>query len=235
MLTRDITYTVGDRTMTGYLADGSGGKPAPGVLVCHQGGGLAEHERERARMLAGLGYVAFCADVYGEAPTSRDHMMAMLNGLADDRALWDERILAAIAQLKALPNVDAARLAAIGFCFGGMTVIEAVRCSSELKCVVAFHAGLMRQPESDTRPVTGKVMVCAGQKDPLVTEPARNRFLRLMAEANADLQYINYSEAGHSFTDKAVDAANMPGFNYNAAADRRSWAAMRDLFDETFG
>lgn len=235
MQTKDITYSAGGKTMTGYLADGSNGKPAPGVLVCHQGGGLAAHEKERARMLADLGYIAFAPDLYGEVPAGRERMMELLNSLVDNASLWDERILAGLAQLKAQPNVEAARLGAIGFCFGGMTVIEAVRATAELKCVVAFHPGLNRQPESDPRPVSGKLMVCAGQKDPLIPDDARAHFLRLMRDANADLQYINYSEAGHSFTDKAVDAFNIPGFNYNAAADRRSWAAMRDLFRETFG
>jgi dienelactone hydrolase len=221
--------------MTGYLADGSRGAAAPGVLVCHQGGGLAGHEKERARMLAELGYVAFAPDLYGEKPTAREEMMALLNTLVEDPALWGERIVAGLAQLKAQPGVDASRLGAIGFCFGGMTVIEAVRATTELKCVVAFHPGLTWLPETDPRPVSGKVMVCAGQKDPLIPEDARNRFLRLMNAAGADLQYLNYSEAGHSFTDRSVAGLNMPGFNYDASTDRRSWAAMRALFDETFG
>jgi dienelactone hydrolase len=221
--------------LTGYLADGSSGKKAPGILVCHQGGGLRDHEKERARMLADLGYVAFALDMYGEVATDRDRSMALLNGIVQNQKLWDERILAGIAQLKAQPNVDTAKLAAIGFCFGGMTVIEAVRASDALTCVVAFHPGLTHLPESDPRSVHGKVMVCAGQKDPLIPDDARTRFFKLMADAGADLQYINYSLAGHSFTDKSIAAFNMPNFEYHASTDRRSWAAMRDLFDETFG
>ncbi|MEQ1781560.1 MAG: dienelactone hydrolase family protein [Hyphomonadaceae bacterium] len=234
MQTRDISYQAGGKSMTGYLADGSKGGKAPGVLVCHQGMGLRDHEKERARMLADLGYVAFVLDLYGEVPTARERMGELLNGCVQSPALWDEFILAGLAQLKAQPNVDLSRLAAIGFCFGGMTVIEAVRATTDLKCVVAFHPGFTMLPESDPRPVSGKVMVCAGQRDPLIPEDGRNRFLRLMAEANADLQYLNYGEAGHSFTDKSVDAMGMPGFNYHALTDRRSWAAMRGLFDETF-
>ena len=235
MQTREIVYKSGDKTLTGYLTDGSNGRKAPGILVCHQGGGLRDHEKERARMLADLGYVAFALDMYGEEVTGRDSAMALLNGLVQNQKLWDERILAGLAQLKAQPNVDTSRLAAIGFCFGGMTVLEAVRASEELACVVAFHPGLTGLPESDPRKVTGKVMVCAGQLDPLIPDDARTRFLKLMREANADLQYINYSLAGHSFTDKSVAAFNMPNFEFHASTDRRSWAAMRDLFDETFG
>jgi dienelactone hydrolase len=234
MQTMDIRYQAGGKTMTGYLADGSKGDKAPGILVCHQGMGLRDHEKERARMLAELGYVAFVMDLYGEVPTARERMGELLNGCLNDLELWDELILAGIAQLKAQPNVDVSRLAAIGFCFGGMTAIEAVRATDELKCVVAFHPGLNHLPESDARPVSGKVMVCAGQRDPLIPNDARNRFMRLMTEADADVQYLNYGEAGHSFTDKTVDAMGMPGFNYHAPTDRRSWAAMRGLFDETF-
>jgi dienelactone hydrolase len=235
MQTKDISYTSGGKTLTGYLADGSNGKTAPGILVCHQGGGLRDHEKERARMLAELGYVAFCPDMYGEVVQEREDAMRLLNAVSQDHALWGARIRAGLEQLKAQANVDTARLGAIGFCFGGMTVIEAARATDELKCVVAFHPGLTHLPESDSRKVTGKVMVCAGQRDPLIPDDARNRFLRLMQEADADLQYINYSQAGHSFTDKSVAAFNMPNFEYHAATDRRSWQAMRGLFDETFG
>jgi dienelactone hydrolase len=234
MQTRDITYICGDKTLTGYLADGSGGKTAPGILVCHQGGGLRDHEKERARMLAELGYVAFALDMYGEVAKEREDAMRLLNGVAQNQALWGARIRAGLDQLIAQPNVDAARLGAIGFCFGGMTVIEAVRATDALKCVVAFHPGLTHLPQSDPRPVSGKVMVCAGQKDPLIPDDARTRFLKLMAEANADLQYINYSGAGHSFTDKSVAAFGIANFEYHADTDRRSWAAMRGLFDEVF-
>ncbi len=235
MDTKDITYKSGDKTLTGYLADGSNGKKVPGILVCHQGGGLRDHEKERARMLAELGYVAFALDMYGEVSDTRERAMELLNGLVSHPKLWGERMLAGLAQLKAQPNVDSSRLAAIGFCFGGMTVLELVRVSNEMACVVAFHPGLTGLPESDARKVTGKVMVCAGQLDPLIPDDARTRFLKLMHDANADLQYINYAQAGHSFTDKSVDAFNMPNFKYHAPTDRRSWAAMRDLFDETLG
>ncbi len=234
MQIRDITYTSGGTTLTGYLADGSGGKTAPGILVCHQGGGLRDHERARARRLAELGYVAFAADLYGEVAKDQTDAMRLLNGLVEQPALWHARFLAGLAQLKAQANVDTARLGAIGFCFGGMTVLELVRVSADVKCVVAFHPGLTGLPENDPRPVTAKVMVCAGQLDPLIPPAGRERLFKLMADAGADLQYINYSQAGHSFTDKSVDAFGMPNFKYDAPTDRRSWAAMRDLFDETF-
>ncbi|HEX2591975.1 MAG TPA: dienelactone hydrolase family protein [Rhizomicrobium sp.] len=235
IVTKDVSYKTNNKIYTGYVADGSNGKQVPGILVCHQGGGLRDHEKERCRMLADLGYVAFAQDLYGEIATDRDHAMKLLNGLTANRPVWDSLMLMGLAQLRAQPNADASRLGAIGFCFGGMTVLELVRITDTVKCVVAFHPGMTHFGDSDARPVGAKVMVCAGQKDPLIPPEARERFLKLMADANADLQYINYSGAGHSFTDKGVDEMGIPGFNYHADTDRRSWAAMRDMFDEVLG
>ena len=238
MHTKDITYKSGDKTLTGYLADGSSGKKAPGILVCHQGGGLRDHEKERARMLAELGYVAFALDVYGTIVTKMEEAMPLMNALLADPAELRARAHAGLGVLKSQPGVDATRLAAIGFCFGGGLVLELARCTPELACVVAFHPGMSGPtalPEKDDRTVKPKVMVCAGQLDPLIPGDAREKFLALMHDAGADCQFITYALAGHSFTDKSVDAFNMPNFKYHAPTDRRSWAAMRDLFDETLG
>ncbi len=235
MNTKDITYQGGGKTLTGYLADGSNGKKAPGILLCHQGGGLRDHEKERARMLAELGYVAFACDMYGTVATQMAEAYPLMNELAGDPALWQARVQAGIDQLKAQANVDASRLGAIGFCFGGGTMIQMARWAAEMKCLVAFHPGMQGLPEKDDRPVVSRLMICAGQKDPLIPAEARERFLKLMADASADCIYITYAKAGHSFTDKSVAQFAMPNFEYDADTDRRSWAAMRDLFDECFG
>jgi len=235
MIAKDVAYKVGDKALTGYLADGSNGKKASGILICHQGGGLRDHEKERARMLAGLGYVAFALDMYGEVATSREHAMRLFTQMSENPSLLATRALAGLAQLKAQAHADTARLAAIGFCFGGGVVLELARAASDLACVVAFHPGLTGLPDTDARKVHGKVMVCAGVKDPLIPMAAREKFIALMAAAGADWQLLTYGSAGHSFTDKSVDAMGMPGFRYDAATDKRSWAAMRQLFDETMG
>lgn len=235
MQTKDVIYSGGGKTLTGYLADGSNGKKTAGILICHQGLGLREHEKDRARMLAGLGYVAFACDMFGSvAPTMMDAGPLMFE-LSRNEPLWQARVQAGIDTLKTQPNVDPARLAAIGFCFGGGTMIVMSRWAREMKCLVAFHPGMQGLPEKDDRPVVTKLLVCAGQKDPLIPPEARERFLKLMADANADCQLITYARAGHSFTDKTVGEFNMPNFEYHADTDRRSWAAMRDLFDETLG
>jgi dienelactone hydrolase len=236
MIVKDVAYQSGGKNLTGYFAvdDTRAGK-RPGVLVCHQGGGLTNHEKTRARMLAEIGYAAFALDMYGEVATSRERAMALLTELSRNPALLAERALAGLAQLKAQVNVDAGRLAAIGFCFGGAVVLDLARITPEFGCVVAFHPGLTGLPEKDDRKVHARVMVCAGEKDPLIPPDAREKFIALMKAAGADWQLLTYGSAGHSFTDKTVDAFGMPGFNYDAMTDKRSWAAMRQLFDEALG
>ncbi|MBL6854684.1 MAG: dienelactone hydrolase family protein [Alphaproteobacteria bacterium] len=235
MQTKDITYQGGGKTLTGYLADGSNGKKTAGILLCHQGGGLRDHEKDRARMLAGLGYVAFACDMYGTVATQMADAYPLMNELTSDPKLWQARVQAGIDTLKAQANVDPSRLAAIGFCFGGGTMIQMARWAREMKCLVAFHPGMQGLPEEDDRPVVTKIMIHGGQKDPLIPADARERFLKLMADAGADCIYVNHAAAGHSFTDKTVAQFNMPNFEYHEPTDRRSWAAMRALFDETLG
>ena len=236
MKTEHIEYRVDETKLTGYLADeDSLGPGRPGVLVVHQGRGLAEHTKERARMLAQLGYVAFALDMFGETPVNMEHAMKLLQSLGANPPLLRKRALAGIAQLNAQPNVDTTRLAAIGYCFGGGVVLELARLNIGLAAVVAFHPGLAGVPEHDDRKIACRVMVCAGDEDPLIPPASREKFVALMRASGADWQFLLYSHAGHSFTDKDVDALRMNGFSYHAPTDRRSWAAMRDLFEEVFG
>lgn len=236
MRTREVEYEDHGVRLEGFLADGSGAEPAPGVVVVHQGNGLTTHSRERAIMLAELGYVAFALDLYGERPTERARINELIDLFTKDLALLNRRARAGLDILKVEANVDLQRLAAIGFCFGGWTVLEMARTCPELRCVVSFHPGLSDWlPERDQRPVHAKVMVCAGVDDPLIPPESRERFATLMKDARADWQFITYGGAGHSFSDRDIDALGFPNFAYHAPTDRRSWAAMRDLFDETFG
>lgn len=233
MIVKDIAYEVDGHKYTGTLADDpQRGEKRPGILVCHQGGGLTEHAKERARMLAGLGYVAFALDMYGEVATSREQAMALIDGLVKNPSELRKRARAGLDVLASQPSVDRTRLAAIGYCFGGGVVLEMARAFDGLSCVVAFHPGLTGLPERDDRKVRCKVMVCAGAEDPLIPSEARERFIKLMTDAQADWQYITYGNAGHSFTDKSVDAFGIEGFFYHAATDVRSWSALRALFDE---
>jgi len=236
MLTKDIAYKVDGKTYTGYLADDDKRGPnRPGILVCHQGNGLVDHAKERARMLAELGYVAFALDMYGQVASNMQEAMSWLQALVANPAELRKRAEAGLGVLRDQPNVDKKRLAAIGYCFGGGVVLEMARSVPGLACVVAFHPGLTGQPAKDDRKIACKVMVCAGVDDPLIPSEAREQFIKLMKDVGADWQLLTYGRAGHSFTDKAVDQMNMAGFGYNAEADKRSWSSMRALFDETMG
>lgn len=238
MLTKEISYTVGGKTLTGYLAAPESAGNRAGVLVCHQGNGVTEHTRERARMIADEGHVAFALDMYGETAASREQAMALLQSMTGNPGELRRRALAGLEVLKEQENVDTARLAAIGYCFGGAVVLELARAAPDLKCVVAFHPGMsgpVALADRDDRKIPNcKVMVCAGAGDPLIPNSAQVKFAELMNDAGADWQFLSYGGAAHSFTDRSVDAMNMPGFRYDDRADRRSWAAMKDLFAEAF-
>src|SRR5438105_7449487 len=235
MRTADIAYEVDGTKLTGYLADEAERGPGrPGALVVHQGRGLADHTKERARMLAELGYVAFALDMFGETPADMQHVMRLLQMMAENPALLRKRALAGLEQLKRQANVDPSRLAAIGYCFGGVVVLELARLDLGLAAVAAFHPALTNLPERDERKISCKVMVCAGDEDPLIAIPSREKFASLMRAAGADWQFLLYSRAGHSFSDTSVDALGMSGFFYHAPTDRRSWAAMRELLEEAF-
>jgi dienelactone hydrolase len=238
MIARELAYECGDLDLTGYFAAPDGGGRRPGILVCHQGGGLTEHTKERARMLAKEGYSAFALDMYGRVATKVEEAMPLMLPLVQDPPEMRRRAQAGLGVLKAQPEVDARSLAAIGYCFGGALVLELARFARELACVVAFHPGMappVPLADSDDRRIECKVMVCAGAEDPFVPSAAREKFAALMKAAGADWQLLVYGGAGHSFTDRSVDALDLPGFKYDAAADRRSWAAMKTLFEESLG
>jgi dienelactone hydrolase len=239
MQTREISYKVGDKSLTGYLAAPDGGGKRAGILVCHQGMGITEHTRERARMIAGEGHIAFALDMYGETATTRERAMELLQSMTGNPDELRRRALAGLSILKEQTNVDASRVAAIGYCFGGAVVLELARAAPDLKCVVAFHPGMsgpVALPEKDDRKIPScKVMVCAGADDPLVPDSAKIKFAELMNDAGADWQLLVYGGAGHCFTDRSVDAMDMAHFEYHEPTDRRSWAALRNLFDEVFG
>lgn len=235
MKTGDIEYTVGDKKFTGFLADGSNGKVTAGVLVAHEGGGMTGHPKERARMLAELGYVAFAMDTFGEAVTGRDQAMTIIGGLMGDLPTLRARANAALDIVKAQPNVDPKRTAAIGFCFGGTTVLELARSGADVCGVVGFHSGLTTTAPQDAKNIRCKVMVCLGTDDPIIPGEQRDAFIKEMRASKADWRMEIYGGAGHSFTNREVDAMGLPGFAYHEATDRRSWRAMCDFFDEVLG
>ncbi|HLQ38905.1 MAG TPA: dienelactone hydrolase family protein, partial [Planctomycetota bacterium] len=164
-----------------------------------------------------------------------DRAKAEVRSLRADLPELRARAAAALAVLAAHPHVDRARLAAIGFCFGGTAVLELARSGAALAGVVGFHAGLATSAPEDAKAIRGKVLVCLGADDPVVDAEQRRAFTAEMTTARVDWQLLLFGGVGHSFTNREIDAWQLPGFAYHKDADRRSWQAMRALFDEVLG
>jgi dienelactone hydrolase len=234
--TETVTYKHGDTVCEGYLAydDAQAGK-RPGILVVHEWLGLNDHAKKRAEMLAELGYVAFAADMYGKGVRGAGPQdgLKLSTPFKEDRKLMRARANAGLDVLRNHPKADAAKLGAIGFCFGGTTVLELARAGTDLRGVVAFHAGLSTPMAAQAGQVKAKVLVCHGADDPHVPPPEVLSFVDEMRKAGADWELNAYGGAVHSFTNHAAND-KQHGMCYNAEADRRSWQAMKDFFTEVF-
>jgi dienelactone hydrolase len=233
---KTIEYQQGDATLEGVLVwDDAVTGPRPGVLVVHQWLGITEYEQRRATMLAQLGYVAFCADIYGKGV--RPHTVAEAGAEATkyktDRALLRERVNAGLAQLKQSARVDPKRIAAIGYCFGGTAVIELARSGADIAGVVSFHGGLDSPAPADGRNIKCPLLICHGADDPFESAKDLAAFEDEMRAANTDWRLIKYGGAVHSFTQPDPGFVN-PGAHYNERADKRSWADMKLFFADIF-
>ena len=235
MQMQDIDYRA-DTVMRGYLAfDAAGAGRRPGVLVFHEGLGLGEFAMARARMLAELGYVAFAADMFGERRQARNlqEVADLVGGLRGEPEILRGRGRAALAALAALPEVDASRMAAIGFCFGGSVVLELARDGADLAAAVSFHGVLTTKMPAVADKVKASVLVLTGADDPLAPPEQVAAFEAEMRAAQVrDWQLISYGSTLHGFTNPAADGSMLRSALYSAQADRRSWASMRSLFDE---
>ena len=235
--TKTIEYKQGDTTLEGELVwDDAATGPRPGVLVVHQWLGLTNYEKHRAEMLAQLGYVAFCADIYGQGvrPKNVQDAGAEATKYKTDRALLRARANAGLEQLKKSELVDPKRIAAIGYCFGGTTVIELARSGAELSGVVSFHGGLDSPTPADGRNIKCPILVCHGADDPFEKPEDLAAFESEMRDAKVDWRLIKYGGAVHSFTQNDPGFSN-PGARYNERADQRSWQDMKLFFGEIFG
>lgn len=236
--TRNVDYRLGDTALEGYVAwDDAGPARRPGVLVVHEWTGINPYIRRRVEQLAGLGYVAFAADVYGKGvrPANAKEASALAGRYKGDRALLRARVKAGLDELRRQPGVDPAKIAAIGYCFGGTAALELARSGADVLGVVSFHGGLDTPTPGDARNVKARMLVLTGADDPNVPPAQIQAFEDEMRAAKVDWQLVAYSGAVHGFTNPDNGNDNARGVAYNAAADRRSWAAMKDFFAELFG
>ena len=236
VITRTVEYKQGDAVLQGYLSydDAVKGRRAA-VLIVHDWFGATEHQRSQGEQLAALGYVALAADVYGKGirPANAQEAGAEAGKYYKDRGLLRLRVRAGLDYLAAQPQADATRLAAIGYCFGGAGALELARSGAPLKAVVTFHGSLANPAPDDAKNIKAKVLVLHGADDPFVKQEEVKSFMDEMRAAGVDWQLVQYSGAVHSFTDPRAGNDNGKGAAYNATADRRSWRAMRDFFEET--
>jgi len=236
--TKEVVYQHAGKEYRGYLAwDDSVEGPRPGVLVVHEWWGLNDYARERARQIAGLGYVAFACDMYGEGKTA-DHPQEageMATAVRSNLEQWRGRATAALDVLKSQPQCDPQRLAAIGYCFGGSTALQLAYTGADLKAVVTFHAALPAATPQEARQIKGSILVNHGADDSFIPAAAIAAFRQPLDEAKVPYELASYPGARHSFTVRDAGRHGLDGMKYDAAADEQSWQKMKDLLSSKLG
>lgn len=236
MRTQDLAYEADGLHMRGHLCLPDG-KPRGAVLVFPEAFGLAAHAKARAERLAGLGYAALAGDLHGEqyVTAGLEEALGLLAPMRADVSKTRARAGGALDALLGVDGVDAARVAAIGYCFGGTMSLELARGGAEIAGVVGFHSGLGTPKPEDARNIKGKVLVCIGADDPSIDADARRAFEDEMRAGGVNWQMSVYGGTLHSFTNREADKLGRPGLAaYNKQADERSWSEMMSLFGEIF-
>jgi len=234
-----LTYQADGLTMKSQLFFESGSDRRAGVLVFPEAFGLGEHASSRAERLAAMGYAALACDLHGDGRVIDDlqEAMGLLQPLFTDPSRTRARAAGGLEALAARSEVDAGRIASIGFCFGGTMSLELARSGADLKAVVGFHSGLgTAAPKTDARAIKAKILVCIGADDPMIPPDQRAAFEAEMRDAGVDWQMNLYGNTVHSFTNQEAAKRNMPNaIRYSPEADARSWASLQELFSETLG
>ncbi len=232
-----LTYEADGLTMKSELFFEPGTGPRAGVLVFPEAFGLSEHAISRAERLAKMGYVALACDLHGDARLVDDleQAIGLLKPLFADPSRTRARAAGGLHALTARAEVDAGRVAAIGFCFGGTMSLELARSGADLKAVVGFHSGLgTAAPKTDAKAIKARVLVCIGADDPMIPAEQRAEFETEMRDAKVDWQMHLYGNTVHSFTNQEAVRRGMPdAIRYSPEADARSWASLQELFGET--
>ncbi len=237
---KEVTYRSGSTVMKGYLAyDKTIKGKRPGVLVVHEWWGLNDYTRKRARMLAEMGYAALAVDMYGEGKqaTHPDDAGKFSSELMKNFDVGKARFIAAMDFLKKQRITDPARIAAIGYCFGGGVVLNMARQGIDLKGVASFHGGLAAVKPAEPGSVKARILVLHGEDDKFTTAAQIDAFKKEMKDAGADLTFISYPGAMHGFTNPDADTYakkfNLP-LGYNAEADKKSWEELRKFLEQIF-
>ena len=233
MKTQEINYSLGDQNFKAYVAHPELDK-APLILIAHTWAGRDDFVEEKAIELAKEGFVAMAVDMYGDARvgTSTEENQSLMTPLIEDREKLKSIINSAVEAGKKIDGVDSSKVAAIGYCFGGLVVLDLARSGTDINGVVSFHGLLMGSDISDSG-IQAKMLVLHGERDPMVPLSMVDDFQKEMTEAGADWQLHSYGNAYHAFTNKEANDPNL-GTQYNENADRRSWQSMMNFFAEIF-
>lgn len=232
-----ITYEHEGTKLRGYLAwDDKNSGPRPGVLVAHEWWGLNEYAKKRADQLAAAGYVALALDMYGDGKSTSHPEEAgeMVAAVKKDEAAWLGRAEAALRALRARKQTDPERVAAIGYCFGGTTVMKLALSGADLDAVASFHGSPPTATEAQAKSVKAKMLIATGGADPMIGPDAVEALRALLEEHGVDYVLTFYGGAKHGFTARESDAAGRDGVGYSATADHRSWAQLMEFLQEAF-
>lgn len=235
--TEVVAYQDGDTPCRGYLAyDDATPDKRPGVVLVHDWWGLGELVKTNAERLAAMGYVALAVDMYGDGKLTDDMDEAggLSSAIKGNPAMMRKRFEAGLNTLVANPRVDAGRLGAMGYCFGGTVVLEMARMGLELQGVVSFHGGLKSAIPAADRHIQCSILACTGANDAFVPAEEVAAFEQEMRDAKADWLLVTYGNAVHSFTDPGVDRHGLEMAKYNEKAALRSWSHMKAFFEERF-
>lgn len=235
--TQTVEYKHDDTLLEGYLAydDVFKGK-RPGVLIVHEWTGPGPYVKRRAKEIAALGYIAFAVDMYGKGirPVDASEASKQASIYRSDRKLMRGRVLAGLREFEKNKFLDQSKIAAIGYCFGGGTVLELARSGADIAGVVSFHGNLDTPQPEDAKNIKARILVLHGADDPLISKEQVDVFQKEMRDARVDWQMIFYGGAVHSFTNPDSGDDPSKGAAYNRDADKRSWEAMKLFFREIF-
>lgn len=227
-----VPYTDRGTALTGWLARPQGAAHGAVVVFPTIANVLPAIER-RAAMLAAQGYVALIADFYGEPVASFEAARPLAEALRGDVDHYRARLQAALAALRGHEAARGLDLAAIGFCMGGQAVLELARDGADLRAVASFH-GLLDTARPASAPITPRILVCHGDRDPMAPRAQVMAFWEEMDAVQADWHFHSYAKVKHGFTDPASDARGLPAVAYDRSADRQSWAALTAFLGEVF-
>lgn len=235
MLNSIIEYQHQQKKYFGYFSNPNESSKKPAVLICPDWSGRNEFACKKADALTELGYIGFAIDVYGEAKVGKtnEEKMGLMKPLAENRPLLLERLLAAFNVIHQHPQVNANKIAVIGYCFGGLCALDLARSCAELRGAVSFHGLLDRDMQQALRPINSKILVLHGYDDPMVKPNAVEAFAQEMTEAKADWQIHMYGHTMHAFTNPLANDAAF-GTVYNRSAEQRSWLSMKSFLSEIF-